>query len=45
MYRITAEYKTGFTRVMIMDRETWEVIVRNVLEANAEVVRYQIEQI
>lgn len=45
MYRITAEYKIGFTRVMVMDRETWEAIVRNVLEGNREVIRYQIEQI
>lgn len=45
MYRITAEYKTGFTRVMVMDRETWEAIVRNALEGNREVIRYRIEQI
>lgn len=45
MYRITALYKTGFTRVMVMDRETWEAIVRDALEGNKEVIRYHIEQI
>lgn len=45
MYKVIAEYKGGFTREMVMDRETWEAIVRNALEGNAEVVRYQIEHI
>lgn len=45
MYRIIVEYVNGFVRELIMDKQTWEIIVRNALEENREVVRYSIESI
>lgn len=43
MIKVTAEYRNGLVKDMMMDKDTWFTFVQPALEADNEVVNYRAE--